>query len=86
MHSYQTRSAVLEKVLLPRYNLSFPQKSIALSGAILWNEVPVSIEKAESLDSFKHKLKAYYMKIQMDAWKQPNDKLPFSWFYRPDTY
>ena len=57
MHSYQTRSAVSRNVLLPGYDLSFRQKSIAFSGAILWNEVPVSIKKAESLDSFKINLK-----------------------------
>ena len=43
-----------------RYKLSFPKKSIAFSGAILWNEAPVSLKKAELLDSFKNKLKAYY--------------------------
>ena len=40
---------------------------IAFSGAILWNEVPVSIKKAELFSSFKNKLKAYYMKIQTEA-------------------
>ena len=67
MHSYQTRSAVSGNVLLPRYNLNFPKKSMPFSGAILWNVVPVSIRKAKSLDSFKNKLKAYYMKILMEA-------------------
>ena len=63
MHSYQRRSAVSRNVLLPGYDLSFLKKSIAFSGAILWNEVPVSIKKAESLDSFENKLKAYSVKI-----------------------
>ena len=67
MHSYQIRSAVSGNVLLPRYDLSFPKKSVAFSVAILWNEFPVSIQKVESLDSFKNKLKAYYLKIQKEA-------------------
>ena len=64
IHSYQTRSAVSGNMFVPRCNLSLTQKSIAYSGAILWNEISVNIKKAESLDSFKDKLKAYYLKIQ----------------------
>ena len=37
VHSYQTRSAVSGNVFLPRYDLSFTQKSITFSGAKLWN-------------------------------------------------
>ena len=64
IHSHQTRSAASGNVFLPRCNLSFTQKSIAFSGATLWNEIPVKIKKAESLDSFKSKLKAYYPNLQ----------------------
>ena len=64
IHSYQTRSAVSGNMFVPRCNLSLTQKSIAYSGAILWNGIPVNIKKVESLDSFKDKLKAYYLKIQ----------------------
>ena len=64
IHSYQTRSAVSGNMFVPRRNLSLTQKSIAYSGAILWNEIPVNIKKAKSLGSFKDKLKAYYLKIQ----------------------
>ena len=41
IHSYQTRSrsAVLGNMFVPRCNLSLTQKSIAYSGAILWNEI-----------------------------------------------
>ena len=64
IHSHQTRSAASGNVFLPRCNLSFTQKSIAFIGATLWNEIPVNIKKAESLDSFKSKLKAYYLNLQ----------------------
>ena len=64
IHSYQTKSAVSGNTFVPRFNLSLTQKSITYSGAILWNEMSVNIKKAESLDSFKDKLKAYYLKIQ----------------------
>ena len=56
VHSYETRSAVSGNVFLPRYDLSFTQKSITFSSAKLWNEIPVSINKVLSLDSFKDKL------------------------------
>ena len=50
-------SAASGNVLLPRYDLTFPEKSVAFSGAILWNEVPISKRKTESLDSIKINLK-----------------------------
>ena len=59
--------AVSGNVFLPKYDLSFTQKSITFSGANLWNEIPVSIKKALSLDSFKYKLKAYYLQIQNET-------------------
>ena len=67
VHLYQTRSAFSENVVLSRCDLSFTQKSITFSGAKLWNEIPVSIKKALSLDSFKDKLKAYYLQIQNET-------------------
>ena len=32
--------------------------------AKLWNEIPVKIQKAESVETFKEKLKQHYVKIQ----------------------
>ena len=67
VHPYGTRSAISGNIFLPRYDLSFTQKSIAISGAKLWNEIPVNIKRAVSLDSFKDKLKAYYLQLQTDT-------------------
>ena len=66
VHSYETRSAVSGHVFLPRYELSFTQKSIAFSGAKIWNKIPVNIKKAPSIDSFAEKLKAYYLQTQRE--------------------
>ena len=66
VHSYETRSAVPGNVFLPRYELSFTQQSVAFSGAKIWNEIPVSIKKASSPDSFKEKLIAYYLQTQKE--------------------
>ena len=57
VHSYETRSAVSGNVFLQRYELSFTQKSIAFSGAKIWNEIPVNIKKAPSIDSLERNLK-----------------------------
>ena len=54
----------IRNVFVPKYDLTFTQKSIAFSDAILQNEIPVSIKKTESLDSLKDKSKAPYLKIQ----------------------
>ena len=45
IHSFETRSAVSRNVFLPRYELSFTQKSMAFSGAKIWNEIPVDIKR-----------------------------------------
>ena len=81
IHSRQTRSAASGNVFLPRCNLSFTQKSIAFSGATSWNEIPVNIKKAESLDSFKSKLKAYYLNLQNEFSNKWNEScLPLLYF------
>ena len=67
VHSYQTRSVTTGNVFLPRFALSFTQRSITFSGAKLWNEIPVIIKKVSSLDSFKEKLKAYYLQSQNES-------------------
>ena len=46
VHAYGTRSAVSGNVFLPRYDLNFTQKSIAFSGAKIWNEIPVNIKES----------------------------------------
>ena len=66
VHGYGTRSAVPGNVFLPRYDLSFTQKSRAFSGAKIWNEIPVNIKKAPSVDSFKEKRKAYYLQTRKE--------------------
>ena len=68
VHSYETRSAVSGIVFLPRYELSFTRKTIAFSGAKIWHEIPVNKKKAPSIDSFKEKLKAYYLQTQKDIY------------------
>ena len=67
IHSHQKRSAISGNVFLPTYDLIFTQKSTAFSDAIMWNGIPVSIKRAESLDLFEDKLKAYYLKIQNET-------------------
>ena len=39
---------------------------MAFSGSKVWNEIPVNIQKAPSIDSFKEKLKAYYLQTQKE--------------------
>ena len=58
VHPYGTRSAISGDIFLPRYDLSFAQKSIAFSVAKLSNEILVNVKRAVSLDSCKDKLKA----------------------------
>ena len=64
VNAYGIRSAVSGNMFLPRYDLSFTQKSIAFSGAKIWNETPVNIKTAPSEESFKEKLNAYYLQTQ----------------------
>ena len=49
---------------IPRLVHSCAQSSLSYSGAKIWNEIPVKIQKAQSVETFKEKLKEHYAKIQ----------------------
>ena len=64
IHSYHTRSADMGNLHVPRLVHSCAQSSLSYTGAKLWNEIPVKIRKAQSVETFKEKLKEHYSKIQ----------------------
>ena len=45
-------------VLQPRTN--YCKRSLAYSGAVLWNSLPLDIRQSPSLDEFKSKLTNYH--------------------------
>ena len=52
----------LSLVVVPKTNLKIGKRSFSVCGPHLWNSLPVSLTKAESLESFKSGLKAYFFK------------------------
>ena len=62
--SYNTRSADKGNLQIPLTNLRDGDSAISASGARIWNNIPNSIKKAQSLDVFKRELKEYLIKSQ----------------------
>ena len=64
IHSYHTRLMDTGNLHIPRLVHSYAQSSLSYTGVKLWNEIPVKIRKAQSVETFKEKLRKYYSKIQ----------------------
>ena len=60
--SRKLRSKDLSLLVAPKTNLKIGKRSFSVCGPHLWNSLPVSLRKVESLESFKSGLKTYYFK------------------------
>lgn len=49
---------------VPSYTSSFYSKSFTAVAVRLWNSLPVTIRRAQTLDSFKKQVKDYYLSLQ----------------------
>ena len=56
IHHYSTRSADGGGIFIPHRNLSKGQEAISYASARLWNEIPIEIRRAQSLETFKGEL------------------------------
>ena len=61
IHQYSTRSANVGAIFIPHRNLSKGQEAISYAGARLWNEIPIEIKRAQTLETFKVELKDIYL-------------------------
>ena len=64
IYSHQTRSIGEGNLFVPQRNINKGQEGVSYAGAKLWNEIPLDIKKAQSMDTFKGKLKQYLLSIQ----------------------
>ena len=64
IHEHATRSAVKGDLFVPRKTTSIAQQVISVGGSRLWNTIPSTIRNAQSIDTFKVKLKEHYLNIQ----------------------
>jgi len=49
--------------IVPRTRTNFGDGAFSVAGPTVWNSLPESVRSAETLVSFKHKLKTYMFKI-----------------------
>lgn len=52
-HNINLRSSTQNKLYVPKPRLEFARKSFAYSGAKLWNDIPQTVQTAQSLAQFK---------------------------------
>ena len=64
IHEYATRSAVKGNLFIPRKATSIAQQAVSVAGPRLKNMLPSTIRNAQSIDTFKVKLKEHYLNIQ----------------------
>ena len=64
IHQYSTRSANVYGIFIPHRNLSKGQEAISYASARLWNEIPIEIRRAQSLETFKRELKGHLFHMQ----------------------
>ena len=64
IHEHATRSAVKGDLFVPRKTTSIAQQAVSVAGPRLWNMIPSTIRNAQSIDTFKVKLKEHYLNIQ----------------------
>ena len=57
--SYGLRSSSNQQLSIPKHNNELFKKSFQYSGAIIWNNLPLSIRTASTLGTFKHNLHKY---------------------------
>ena len=64
IYSHQIRSVREGNLFVPRRNINKGQEGMSYSGAKLWNEILPDIKRAQSIDTFKGKLKQYLLSRQ----------------------
>ena len=60
-YRYRTRSSLSLQLHIPRHRTLSYQNNIRYSGPKVWNELPLIIKSAPSLNNFKLKVKKYYL-------------------------
>ena len=64
IHQCSTRSANVGGIFIPHRSLSKGKEAISYAGARLWNEIPIEIKRAQSLETFKGELKGHLFDMQ----------------------
>ena len=64
IHEHATRSAVKGDLFVPKKTSSIVQQAVSVAGPRLWKMIPSTIKNAQSIDTFKVRLKEHYLNIQ----------------------
>ena len=64
IYSHQTRSVGEGNLFVPQRNINKGQEGVSYAGAKLWNEIPLDVKRAQSIDTFKGKLKHCFLSRQ----------------------
>ena len=67
VHEHDTRGAAVDALYIPRANTQYYQRSLAVAGPTLWNNLPEHIRHAVSIGTFKYKYKLHFGSIQQHS-------------------
>ena len=61
IHSYNTRAAAEGNFVIPKMRTEKGKQAFIVSGAKLWNEIPDSVKRSQSIESFQENYKKYLL-------------------------
>ena len=65
VHDHSTRQAVEDTLYVPWARTQYYERSLAVTGPTLWNNLPEHIRQAQSLNSFKCNYKRHFSTLQI---------------------
>ena len=63
---YALRSATRNLMTVPRTKTKFGERSFTVAGPLIWNALPDSVKTADSIETFKSKLKTFLFPLSFD--------------------
>ena len=66
IHGHAIRLDVNDDLCVPTKTASIAQQAVSVAGPRLWNMIPSTIRNAQSIDTFKAKLKEHYVNIHSE--------------------
>ena len=60
---YRLRSATGTNYCVPRMRTKFGDRAFSVAGPVVWNSLPAAVRHADSLHSFKRRLKSHFFSL-----------------------
>jgi len=66
---YRLSSATGTNYSVPRTRIKFGDRAFSVAGPVVWNSLPAAVRHADSLHSFKRRLKSHFFSLCFNDWQ-----------------